>query len=89
MLIELDADHYEVPPQKTGNMIVIEITAFKGRTFEAKKALYQAIVDNLAKDPGIHGDDIMIILHEPPLENWGIRGGRPASEVNLGFKIEV
>ncbi len=46
-------------------------------------------VDNPAKNPGIKGDDIMIVLHEAPLENWGIRGGRPASEVDLGFKIEI
>jgi hypothetical protein len=31
----------------------------------------------------------MIVLLEPPLENWGIRGGRPASEVDLGFKIDI
>ncbi len=62
---------------------------FKGRSFEAKKQLFQAIVDNLAKNPGIKGDDIIIVLHEPPLENWGIRGGKPASEVDIGFRIDV
>ncbi len=57
--------------------------------FEAKKQFFQAIVDNLAKNPGIKGDDIIIVLHEPPLENWGIRGGKPASEVDIGFRIDV
>jgi len=33
--------------------------------------------------------DIFIVLHEVPMENWGIRGGIPASEVNLGFKVNV
>ncbi len=89
MLHELDADHFEVPPRNTANMTVVEITAFKGRSPDAKRNLYQSIVANLAKDPGIKGDDVLIILHEPPLENWGIRGGRPASEVNFGFKIDV
>jgi 4-oxalocrotonate tautomerase family enzyme len=89
ILHELDAEHLEAPPAKTENITVIEITAFKGRSNEAKKHLYQAIVENLAKNPGIKGDDIMIIVHEPPLENWGIRGGKPASEVQLGFKVEV
>jgi len=89
ILLELDAEHLESPPAKTENVTMIEITAFKGRSNEAKKQLYQAIVENLAKDPGINGDSIMIIVHEPPLENWGIRGGRPASEVALGFKVDV
>ena len=88
-LHELDAEHFESPQTKTDNVTMIEITAFKGRSNEAKKELYRAIVDNLAKHPGIIGDDIMIIVHEPPLENWGIRGGKPASEVQLGFKVEV
>ncbi len=89
VLHELDAEHFETPPAKTENVTMIEITAFKGRSNEAKKELYRAIVENLATNPGIKGDDIMIIVHEPPLENWGIRGGKPASEVSLGFKVAI
>lgn len=88
-LYELDSDCIELPPNKTQQFTLVEITAFKGRSCEAKKNLYQAIVRNLNLAPGISGDDIMIIIHEPPLENWGIRGGKPANEVNLGFDIEV
>lgn len=50
---------------------------------------YSAIVENLDNNPGIKGNDVTIVLHEPPMENWGIRGGRPASEVNLGFDVNV
>ena len=85
----MDADHFELSDTRTDNAVIIEITAFKGRTAEAKKALYQRIVGNLSMNPGIKGNDIMIIIHEPSLENWGIRGGQPANEVNLGFKVEV
>ncbi len=88
-LYELDAGNFEAYPNKTDNVTIIEITMFKGRSTEAKKQLYKAIVDNLAKSPGIKGDDITIVLHEPPLDNWGIRGGKPASEVELGFKLDV
>ncbi len=89
ILHELDTEYFEAPQAKTENVTMIEITAFKGRSGEAKKELYRSIVENLAKSPGIKGDDIMIIVHEPPLENWGIRGGKPASEVQLGFKVDV
>ena len=54
-----------------------------------RKKLYANIIANLGQNPGIDGNDIMIILLEPPLENWGIRGGQPASAVDLGFDLEV
>ncbi|HML06441.1 MAG TPA: tautomerase family protein [Methanobacterium sp.] len=88
-LYELENNNFEVPEDKTNNVTIIEITLFKGRTINAKKALYKAIINNLASNPGIDGDDITIVLIEPPLENWGVRGGKPASEVDLGFKITV
>ncbi|MBK9521843.1 MAG: hypothetical protein IPO13_09600 [Rhodocyclaceae bacterium] len=31
----------------------------------------------------------LIIQGKPPLDNWGIRGGQPASEVALGFNLKV
>ncbi len=85
-MYELDADNFEAP---SGDITIIEITMFKGRSIKAKKQLFRVIVDNLAENPGIKSDDIIIVLHEPPLENWGIRGGKPASEVDIGFKIDV
>ena len=85
-LYELDVDNFE---NKTDNATLIEITMFKGRSFAAKKELYRAIINILSKNPGIRGEDITIVLNEQPLENWGIRGGKPANEVDIGFKIEV
>ncbi|MXY43080.1 MAG: tautomerase family protein [Dehalococcoidia bacterium] len=67
---------------------LIEIDLISGRSLEAKKALYQAIVKNL-KPFGIPGDQIKILLRESPAENWGIKGGVPASEVDLGFDVNV
>jgi len=61
---------------------------FSGRSMGAKRALYQAIVRNLAA-LDVPPLDIKITLIESPPENWGIRGGMPASEIDLGFKIDV
>ena len=88
-LLMLDEDCIDYPVARSPNYTVIEIVAFRGRSAGAKKQLYEAIVRNLGKSPGIHGDDILIILTEPPLENWGIRGGKPADEVDLGFRVNV
>lgn len=81
-------EDFEVPPGKSENYLLIEVTLFSGRSLQAKKALYQAIVNNFGQ-LGIAATDVFIVLHEVPLENWGIRGGIPASEVDLGFKIGV
>ncbi|WP_197050470.1 tautomerase family protein [Methanobacterium formicicum] len=88
-IYELDREDFECPPDRTDAVTMIQITMFPGRSFNAKKKLYQAIVKNLGENPGIDGHDILIILLEPPMDNWGIRGGKPASEVDLGFKIDV
>ena len=87
-LIEHSPEHFHVPPGKTENYTLVEISIFTGRSIEAKRALYQAIVKNLGQ-VGIAAADVFIVLHEIPLENWGIRGGIPASEVDLGFKVNV
>ena len=87
-LYELDQAHFE-HSGRSRQYTIIEITMFKGRSFDAKKALYKDIVDKLESNPGIPGNDIIIVIHEPPLEDWGIRGGKPASEVDLGFDIKV
>lgn len=88
-IYELDKEDFEYPPDRTRAVTMIQITMFPGRSFEAKKELYQNIIQNLGENPGIDGNDILIILLEPPMENWGIRGGQPASEVDFGFKIDV
>jgi phenylpyruvate tautomerase PptA (4-oxalocrotonate tautomerase family) len=61
---------------------------FSGRSIEAKRKLYQAIVGNLAQLE-IPPSDVLINLREHPAENWGIQGGKPASEVDIGFKVDV
>jgi phenylpyruvate tautomerase PptA (4-oxalocrotonate tautomerase family) len=66
----------------------VEITLFSGRSMEAKRALYKKIVANLA-ELGVPETEVKTILIEVPLENWGLRGGCPASELDLGFKIDV
>ena len=81
-------EHFAVPPGKTDNYTLVEITIFPGRSLEAKRNLYKAIVRRFG-DLGIDKTDILIVLNEPPLENWGIKGGSPASEVDIGFKLNV
>ena len=85
---EYDENDFMRPPGRTDKYTLIEITMFPGRTLEAKRNLYRRIVENL-KALGTDPMDVFIVLYEPPMENWGIRGGIPASEVDLGFEVKV
>jgi phenylpyruvate tautomerase PptA (4-oxalocrotonate tautomerase family) len=87
-MIEHDPENFEIPPGAGERYTLIEITAFPGRSPTAKRHLYQALVRNLGA-AGVPASDISVVLHEPPMENWGIRGGKPASEVDLGVRVEI
>ena len=86
--MEHQPEHFAVPPDKTKNYTLVEFTLFPGRSLEAKRKLYQSIVKRFGA-LGIEPSEIFIVLNEPPLDNWGIRGGKPASEVEIGFKLNV
>ena len=66
----------------------ISIDCFTGRSLETKRHLYENLVRNLTA-LGIPADHILIMLKESPLENWGIRGGQAACDVDLGFQVNV
>ena len=87
-LVVHEPHRFPQAPGKDERYTLVDIDLFSGRSLEAKKALYQAIVRNLGPF-GIPGDQIKILLRESPAENWGIRGGVPASEVELGFEVNV
>lgn len=83
---EIPSDNWDVAgfPKR----ILIEIKVFAGRSIDAKRTLYSRIVSNLG-DCGVDPGDVFIIVNDLPLENWGIRGGQAACDVDLGFKVDV
>lgn len=85
--VEYKPEHFPVPPSKTANYTIVEIQIFPGRSLDAKRRLYEEIARRFG-ELGIQPTDITVILHEPPLDNWGV-GGKPASEVDLGFQLDV
>ncbi len=87
-IFEFEPENFDIPEGKTSNYTLIEIDVFPGRSLDAKRKLYQTIVQNL-KELDIQPSDLLIVLKEPPLDNWGVRGGAPASEIDLGFKLDV
>ncbi|UFS77669.1 tautomerase family protein [Tardiphaga sp. 37S4] len=77
-----------VPTGRSQHFTRVEITMFAGRSIETKRSLYKTIVQNLGA-LGVPELEIKIVLNEQPLENWGVRGGLPASEIELSFKVDV
>jgi len=66
----------------------VAIDCFAGRTVQAKRNLYHEVVDRLS-GLGIPPDHVTIVLRESAVENWGIRGGQAACDVDLGFNVNV
>ena len=83
-----EPDRRIVPAGRSERYTRIEVIVFSGRSLDAKKSLYQAVVANL-QGLGVPASEIKIVLIEAPPEDWGLRGGQPASEIDLGFRIDV
>lgn len=66
---------------------LVSIDLIPGRSLDAKRKLYAAIVARLAP-LGVPADHVQVRLREIPREDWGL-GGRAASDIDLGFKIDV
>jgi phenylpyruvate tautomerase PptA (4-oxalocrotonate tautomerase family) len=87
-LVELDAAHFEIPRERGAGYTLVEITAFPGRSVEAKRGLYQALARRCAA-AGVPPQDLFVVLIEPPLENWSPRDGVSSADRRPGFKLEV
>ena len=87
-LQEYEADSFLIPETSSERFTLVEATIFSGRSVETKRALYGAIVENLGA-LGIAAADVRVVLYEVPRENWGLKGGIPASEIELGFEVEI
>lgn len=66
----------------------VEIVGIAARSLEAKRALFRTIADNL-QTVGVPRRETRIFLIEPAPASWGVKGGLVASEVDMGFKIDV
>jgi phenylpyruvate tautomerase PptA (4-oxalocrotonate tautomerase family) len=55
--------------------LAIQIFLNRGRTVEKKRALYRRIADNLARDPGIRPQDVLVNLVEVSKEDWSFGNG--------------
>ncbi len=87
-LVELPAAQFDIPAGRSEAFTLVEITAFPGRSVDAKRALYQAMARRFAA-AGVPPADQFVVIVEPPLENWSPRNGVSSADVKPGFKLDV
>ena len=61
--------------ERTDGVVFIQITLNTGRSLDQKRALYRALAEKLARDPGLRKEDLLVSLVEVPKENWSFGNG--------------
>ncbi|MFL6061732.1 MAG: tautomerase family protein [Marmoricola sp.] len=89
-LVVHEPHRFACPPHLTepDRATMVAIDCFAGRSLGAKRALYAGIVARL-EPLGIPRDHVTITVRDVAREDWGIRGGRAACDVDLGFEVSV
>lgn len=85
-LYELEDNNFERRASKTDRFTMIELTLLPGRSAGLKSTVIKEITAALGRKPGIAPSDIIIIIKEPPLENWGCYG-KQASELAMNYRL--
>lgn len=81
---------FPAPPTKAHPELYtnVSIDCIVGRSLETKRNLYRHIIENF-EVLGIPKDHVKILLRENTRENWGIRGGQAACDVEFDYIVEV
>jgi phenylpyruvate tautomerase PptA (4-oxalocrotonate tautomerase family) len=87
-LIVHEPHRFAAPPDKDDRYTLICVDLFQGRSLDAKKAFYRTLVARL-EVLGIPRDHVKVILRETPRDNVSMQDGLAASEIDLGFEVNV
>lgn len=89
-LVVHEPHRFAVPPTLSTpeRYTLVTVDCFAGRSVDAKRALYRAIVSGLGTF-GIPADHVTIVVRDIDTTSWGIRGGQAACDVELGFDVNV
>lgn len=86
-ILEYPAHAFAAPHGKGPRYTVVELSMFTGRSLDAKRRLYAALASAFERF-GVPAADLKIFIHDVDRANWGL-GGKAASDIELGFKIDV
>ena len=60
---------------RTDDVVFINIVASTGRTTAQKQALFRLIAENLARDPGLRPEDVLVAMSPNEREDWSFGNG--------------
>jgi 4-oxalocrotonate tautomerase len=68
-------DRHYLGIERSDDFVVVQIALRRGRTTEAKQALYHRITERLSEALGIAPADVLITLVENGLDDWSFGNG--------------
>jgi 4-oxalocrotonate tautomerase len=71
----LSYDRHYLGIERGDDFVSVQITLRRGRSVEAKQALYRGIAERLARSPGVPSGDVLITLVENGPEDWSFGNG--------------
>jgi 4-oxalocrotonate tautomerase len=80
IITELNSENLIFDPgfrnvSRSQDFMIVVITLKSGRSDSLKQLLYQAIVRELARNPGVRPEDVMIVLRENESADWSFGNG--------------
>ena len=86
-ILEYPTEAFAAAPDRGPQFTLVEISMFAGRSVEAKRRLYAALLREMTPF-GLGPRDLKVVIHDEPRENWSV-AGVALSDVEIGFKIDV
>jgi phenylpyruvate tautomerase PptA (4-oxalocrotonate tautomerase family) len=71
----LSYDRHYLGIERGDDFVSVQITLRRGRSVEAKQALYRNITERLSRSPGVLPADVLITLVENGPEDWSFGNG--------------
>ena len=68
-------DRHYLGIERSEDLVIVQIALRRGRTTEAKQALYRRIAERLREAPGIRPEDVFVTLIENGPEDWSFGSG--------------
>jgi phenylpyruvate tautomerase PptA (4-oxalocrotonate tautomerase family) len=74
-----------VHPERDLGFVAAEVLIFEGRSRELKERLLVELSRVIKLHTGLTPENIFINIQESPRQNWGLVGGVPGDQVDLGY----
>ncbi len=74
-----------VHPQRDPAFVAAEVLIFQGRSRELKDRLLAELSKAIILHTGLTQENVFINIQESQRQNWGLVGGVPGDQVDLGY----